>query len=92
MTVQDINKIRYREMHTVEILETKPYSLDFKSIIEKLNLQNCQVVVGFQQNWSIQDVRHYILSNIKLLILFGVGKTATELEEIYDRTYLQKGS
>jgi hypothetical protein len=60
MKVCDVNNVRQTEMHTAEPLIPKPSSFMVEIAIEKLKRYKYQVLIKFQQNWSKQEVIHYI--------------------------------
>jgi len=51
------------------------------------------MLIKFRQNWSKQEVKHYVLRSTNLIIPFGIRNNcdSSRYNLSYHCTYLQKG-
>jgi len=61
-------------VHTADSLILEPISLEVEIATEKLKKYKSPGINHLRQNWSKQEVTHYILRSTKSLILFGIRK------------------
>jgi hypothetical protein len=74
LNVHGVNDVRQTEKYTVEPFTLNLLLSRLRSLLNSWTDINHQVLIKFRQNWSKQEVVHYIPRPTNLLVVFGIRK------------------